>query len=158
MADDVKFYGQDDVQRRLKILEETVSEQSSLIETLETTMSAAISTISQNYVDKTSQQSLTNKRINGLKVYHVSTGSNTKIKITRQDADDSAHVGGIIFMEQNSRSFMAILTVSDIFFIKNTSEWTSSYSAPTYTIDAQAWSTGWFIPFDSNKEWTVTYE
>lgn len=46
MADDVRFYGEDEVQRKLKMLEETVLGQSSLITTLQTALTNLQGTVS----------------------------------------------------------------------------------------------------------------
>ena len=117
-----------------------------------------------NYLDKcvtlSDAQTLTNKRYNGMAVYRVAVDNkkNIYIKNTSAVSGNGAHVGGFLFMEQNGESLIAALKPNGWTVLANGANWSCSYSNYQWTISAQSWSYGWFIPFSDNMNFTITYD
>lgn len=117
-----------------------------------------------NYLDKcvtlSDAQTLTNKRYNGMAVYRVAVDNkkNIYIKNTSAVSEIGAHVGGFLFMEQNGESLIAALKPNGWTVLANGANWSCSYSNYQWTISAQSWSYGWFIPFSDNMNFTITYD
>lgn len=115
--------------------------------------------ISKNYVTLSGEQTLTNKKYNGMQIYRVSVSDKKTIYIKNTSAvpENSAHVGGFLFMEQNGKSLTAVLKPNGWTVLANGANWSCSYSNYQWTISAQSWSYGWFIPFSDDMNFTITY-
>lgn len=117
-----------------------------------------------NYLDKcvtlSDAQTLTNKRYNGMAVYRVAVDNkkNIYIKNTSAVSEIGAHVGGFLFMEQNGECLIAALKPNGWTVLANGANWSCSYSNYQWTISAQPWSYGWFIPFSDTMNFTITYD
>lgn len=117
-----------------------------------------------NYLDKcvtlSDAQTLTNKRYNGMAVYRVAVDNkkNIYIKNTSAVSEIGTHVGGFLFMEQNGECLIAALKPNGWTVLANGANWSCSYSNYQWTISAQSWSYGWFIPFSDNMNFTITYD
>lgn len=117
-----------------------------------------------NYLDKcvtlSDAQTLTNKRYNGMAVYRVAVDNkkNIYIKNTSAVSEIGTHVGGFLFMEQNGECLIAALKPNGWTVLANGANWSCSYSNYQWTISAQSWSYGWFIPFSDTMNFTITYD
>lgn len=117
-----------------------------------------------NYLDKcvtlSDAQTLTNKRYNGMTIYRVGTSAKNTIYIKNTYPNiDPAHVGGLLFMEQNGNGCIMTLNPSGWNAVLNPNNWSCSYSSSDHqwAIKAQEWSYGWFIPFSDTYTFSITY-
>lgn len=119
----------------------------------------SVDKISKNYVTLSGEQTLTNKKYNGMQIYRVSVSDKKTIYIKNTSAvsGNAAHVGGFLFMEQNGPTFVGALTPSGWKTLANDQNWRCSYSNYQWTIAANSWSFGWFIPFSPDMNFTITY-
>lgn len=119
----------------------------------------SVDKISKNYVTLSGKQTLTNKKYNGMQIYRVSVNDKKTIYIKNTSAvpGNGAHVGGFLFMEQNGESLIAVLKPNGWTVLANGANWSCSYSNYQWTISAQSWSYGWFIPFSDDMNFTITY-
>lgn len=142
-----------DMQKEITELKGTIAEMQQTISNI----IGSVDKISENYVTLSGEQALTNKKYNGMQIYRVETSNKKNIYIKNNNgASSSAHVGGLLFMEQNGPAFVAVLTPSGWSTLVNTNNWSQSYSNYQWSIKAQEWAGGWFIPFSDHK-FTITY-
>ena len=59
-------------------------------------------------------------------------------------------------MEQNGPALVAVLTPDGWNTLVNSNNWSQSYSNYQWTIKANPWAGGWFIPFAPDMNFTIT--